>query len=194
MPDAKTRLGQVAIRLRKLDTSTVYPVLLLLAAERAGDMPELEFDAILNDLESYLIRRTVCGLPIKQYNRFFLSLLQSLRKAEQVNSHNVRDFLLAAQGESTVWPADKDFEKAWLRDPAYAKLGPSIAGMILEAIDQRLRTAKCEDISIHGSLTVEHVLPQGWAEHWPLDSHPADAVAGESAEDIRTGSCTRSGI
>lgn len=185
VPDPKTRLGQIAIRLRKLDTSTVYPVLLLLAAERAGGMPELEFNAILDDLESYLIRRTICGLTIKQYNRFFLSLLQSLRKAGLVNSQNVRDFLLAAQGPSTVWPTDKEFEKAWLGEPAYAKLGPAIAGMVLEAIDQRLRTTKCENISIQGSLTVEHVLPQGWAEHWPLDGQPADTATGETAEDIR---------
>jgi hypothetical protein len=185
VPDPKTRLGQFAIRLRKLDTSTVYPVLLLLATERNASLPESEFNAILCDLESYLIRRAICGLTIKQYNRFFLSLLQSLRKAGAVNHHNVRDFLLAAQGSSSVWPADKEFEKAWLRDPAYANLGPAVTAMILEAIDHRLRTVKCEDISIQGALTVEHVLPQQWSGHWPLNGAEPDPITGDTPADIR---------
>lgn len=185
VPDPKTRLGQFAIRLRKLDTSTVYPVLLLLATERNHSLPESEFNSILCDLESYLIRRAVCGMSIKQYNRFFLSLLQTLRKGGPVTRQGVRDFLLAAQGSSNVWPNDKEFEKAWVREPAYKSLGPMVTAMILEAVDHQLRTSKCEDISIHGSLSVEHVLPQNWTEHWPVNGATPDPTTGDTPEDLR---------
>jgi uncharacterized protein with ParB-like and HNH nuclease domain len=185
VPDTSTRLGRFAARLRKLDTSTVYPLLLLLVIEGAS-MPTSEFNAILIDLESYLIRRAVCGLSNKQYNRFFLQLLQSLRKAGAVNHQNVRNYLLAAQGSSTIWPADKEFEKKWVREPAYTNLGPAATGMILDAIDHQLRTSKCETIAIQGALTVEHVLPQTWAEHWPLDGNAAlEPTADEDSEEIR---------
>jgi hypothetical protein len=183
--NTSTRLGRFAARLRKLDTSTVYPLLLLLVIEGAS-MPTSEFNAILIDLESYLIRRAVCGLSNKQYNRFFFQLLQSLRKAGAVNHQNVRNYLLAAQGSSTIWPADKEFEKKWVREPAYTNLGPAATGMILDAIDHQLRTSKCETIAIQGALTVEHVLPQTWAEHWPLDGNAAlEPTADEDSEEIR---------
>jgi hypothetical protein len=185
VPDPSTRLGRFAARLRKLDTSTVYPLLLLLAVEGAT-LPAPEFNAILIDLESYLIQRAVCGLSIKQYNRFFLQLLQSFCKAGAVNHQNVRNYLLAAQGSSTLWPTDKDFERKWLREPAYANLGPAATGMILEAIDHQLRTSKCETISIQGALTVEHVLPQEWTDHWPLDANAAlEPTADEDSQDFQ---------
>lgn len=97
----------------------------------------------------------------------------------------MRDFLLTAQGSSNVWPNDKEFEKAWLRDSAYAHLGPAVTAMVLEAIDYRLRTVKCEDISILGPLSVEHVLPQQWGEHWPLNGDEPDSITGDTPEDIR---------
>jgi uncharacterized protein with ParB-like and HNH nuclease domain len=185
VPDTKTRLGQFAARLRKLDTSTVYPLLLLLVIEGAT-LPKKEFEAIITDLESYLIRRAVCGLTIKQYNRFFLQLLQSLRRAGAVNQQNVRSYLLAAQAPSTVWPDDREFERKWLREPSYGNLGPAATAMILEAIDNQLRTSKNEAIVIQSALCVEHVLPQSWPVHWQLDGNDAlEPTQDDDSREIR---------
>ena len=40
--------------------------------------------------------------------------------------------------------------------------------MILEAIEDQLRSEKSEDIELRGKLQVEHLMPQAWQEHWPL--------------------------
>ena len=40
---------------------------------------------------------------------------------------------------------------------------------ILKRLNDTYYGSKMERVSIKGSLTVEHILPQGWVEHWPLE-------------------------
>jgi hypothetical protein len=56
--------------------------------------------------------------------------------------------------------------------------------MILSALDRAQQSAMRERISIQGDLTVEHVMPQSWEQHWP----PPDAsvaTADDTAEERR---------
>ena len=39
---------------------------------------------------------------------------------------------------------------------------------ILRCLEIAIRTNKHEKVTIDSKLTVEHVLPQNWLEHWPL--------------------------
>ena len=39
---------------------------------------------------------------------------------------------------------------------------------LFEAIEQQKRSALNEDIEIKSDLTVEHIMPQGWMDHWPI--------------------------
>ena len=65
-PEGYDRVSVFARRLRSLDTSTAYPILLLLM-ELSPDKLSIESrDVILTDLESYLVRRFVCGLTTKK--------------------------------------------------------------------------------------------------------------------------------
>ncbi len=42
--------------------------------------------------------------------------------------------------------------------------------MVLEALEEALRTDKAEERHVvRGHLTIEHVLPQDWRAHWPLE-------------------------
>ena len=41
--------------------------------------------------------------------------------------------------------------------------------MVLETIEDNLRGVLAEEAHVaRGSLTIEHVMPQSWQEHWPL--------------------------
>jgi hypothetical protein len=186
VPDVTTRLGQFAARLRTMDTSTVYPLLLLLAVEGKARLGPADLNIILTDLESYIVRRLVCGLPLKNYNRFFLDLLQALRKSGEIDPAAFRSHLQSAQGDSSRWPADSEFERHWIYYQAYSRLGPGVTSMILEALEQQIRTSKCEKILIQGPLTVEHVLPQSWKAYWPVNGIPeVEMFPGENPEDVR---------
>ena len=59
--DDSQRLGVLAQRLRILDTTTVYPFILWLCENR-DKIAATEFDGILADIESYIVRRAICRI------------------------------------------------------------------------------------------------------------------------------------
>jgi hypothetical protein len=92
-PDGSNRTADFARWLRALDTSTVYPLLFFVLVEANDALPPAERDGILDDVESYLVRRAVCGLTNKQYNRFFLMLLRNIRESRPLSRASVRTYL-----------------------------------------------------------------------------------------------------
>ena len=167
LQDATTRQGVFLKRLRMLQNTTVYPLLLFLFGED-HQLSSAEMNSILVDLESYLVRRMVCTLPARAYNVTFLSLLEELRKeGSKGNLQGVlRKALLQHSSESNRWPNDEEFKASWLSKDAYRLMR---GGMLLEALETYLITPKQENVQINAAMTIEHVLPQGWDEiNWPL--------------------------
>lgn len=159
--------GRFFYRLNELDTTTVFPVLLEVF-KRAGGTPSDEVRAVLTDLESFLVRRMICGLTTKNYNILMRSLIQSLQSNNTFSAKAVKDFLVGQDAESTRWPKDDEFEKAWLIRPLYDVLTRARVRIVLEALELEMYTGKTEKITIDSKLTIEHVLPQEWEAHWPL--------------------------
>jgi hypothetical protein len=167
-PDRSTRLGRFAHNLRVLDSSTVTPVVLFLG-ERLG--PESEgFLACLTVLESYLVRRAVCGRRTNAYNRIFPGLLKRLSEVAAPTSTVVAEHLKSlAGGETQDWPDDAAFRQAWTELNTYKALRSAKAKMLLEALELGCRneihheSAQLPSIALH----VEHVLPIAWESHWP---------------------------
>lgn len=169
MPQGHSRLDIFCARLKVLDVGTVYPVLLMLTATQAGKVTVADLPGMLSDLESYLIRRFVCGLPTKNYNNIFLALLRKLSGENPIDRPALRKALSALQGETARWPNDTEFEQAWLTSPVYRELGARRTGLVLEALDLQSETSKQEKVYIVDDLTVEHVLPQTWPHiDWPF--------------------------
>lgn len=185
VPDRQTRLGLFARRVRSLDTSTVYPLMLWLGSEHDRISTE-EFDGILQDIESYLVRRAICFPDAgKGYNRIFLALLAKLRRAGLPNRTILQRELAALQGESSVWPEDAMFQTHFIFDPIYTNLGPNKTQMILEAIDLAHHTVKQEKQHLDGSLSVEHVMPQSADPNdWPFRNSMGDEDKRLAARDI----------
>lgn len=155
-------------RLTVMDTTTVLPFLLGLFYRHGEGDRAAELDAILADLESFLVRRMVCRLTTKNYNQLFLDMLGILDEGSDRPAEGVRRFLLEQTAESRRWPTDEEFRAAWRDLPAYRALSRPRLRMILEALEAAERSDRSEDIVLRGRLTVEHLIPQSWEEHWPL--------------------------
>jgi uncharacterized protein with ParB-like and HNH nuclease domain len=150
--------------LDRFDVRTAYPLLLhLLDAGLSDD----EWKTISVTLESYLLRRAVCSLTTKNYNRVFLGLTRSLRR-ERTSAGNVRKALSALTGEGSEWPTDPAFASAWQTQRAYYVLQNPKIVHVLRRLNDTYLDSKAERISIESPLTVEHILPQNWIDHWPL--------------------------
>ena len=188
VPEEESRVDIFATRLRAIDTSTVYPVLLMLLVGGRDRIELGDLDGIINDLESYLVRRMVCDLGTKNYNRFFLALLERLRAAEKISRSLVQEYLLAPEGPAGEWPDDKKFSRAWLEKPVYETMKAAKCSMVLAAIDRSMRSTKQEAITIDGPLTVEHVLPQSWEPPaWPEPQEPDSSSESEETAIERRG-------
>ena len=164
--DSGSREGLFFYRLRTLDIISAFPFLLELFLHH-GEAKEQTL-SVLVDVESFLVRRTVCQLNTRGYNRFFIDLLSALDVDSNDLQESVRNQLLASTADSSRWPDDAEFRDAWRSIPAYKSLVRARVRMILEAVEDALRTAKSEPIAIDGQLTVEHLMPQHWQHHWPL--------------------------
>lgn len=156
----------LARRAQALDTGTIYPLLLFLLGLPSDELAREERDAIARDIESWLVRRFICNLTNKNYNRFFVNLLRDVKAAlRQDRSLHVvvRDELLRPEGPAGRWPDDEEFLQGWLANPVYFKTRSDRSRMLLVAIERHIRTSKSEDVSIPEDLTVEHLLPQSWS-------------------------------
>lgn len=181
-PTDSTELGRFARRLRALDTSTVYP--LVLGVLGNSSLTEPDRAAIFTDIESFLVRRLVCGQSTKTYNRLFLQILRDFDQSPDKTALAFRKLLSAGSGENVNWPSDDAFRAAWNTVDAYRELKSMRVDMILRRLNEVMTKAANESITIHGALTVEHVMPQAWKEHWPLPSDIDVEVATSRRDDL----------
>jgi len=150
--------------MQAFEISTAYPLLLSLLDAKVSE-PILDEIAVV--LESYLLRRAVCGYTTKNYNRIFLQLTKTIRK-ETVTAQRLRELLFDFKGDSTEWPTDEVFAKAWMSGRAYHQLNNPKLVQILKRISSETLTRKHENVQVTGDLTIEHLMPQNWIEFWPM--------------------------
>jgi uncharacterized protein with ParB-like and HNH nuclease domain len=186
-PTGADRVATFAKRLKSLDNSTVYPLLLHVLSLDTDHLPIKARDQILGDLESWLVRRFICQLTNKNYNNFFASLLA---KAKRVEANGDLAGVIRAELSRSVeptgrWPGDAEFQAAWLSKPLYAKSRPDRTVMVLAAVEAQIRTSKNEALTVLDDLSVEHLLPQnGSLSDYPF-ADPMPLAPGEAPEASR---------
>lgn len=186
-PDLSTTLGRFAQRLEELDVRTIYPLVLFLICD--AQLPSSELDGVLVDLESYLVRRTVCGKTTKNYNKMFLQILRELQQGE-TSRQKVRDLLLSFTGDAGVFPDDREFKRAWLGSPIYDRIKVARVTSLLRSIELATHDKFSEQITISTKLTLEHVMPQDWETNWAIDEILHEDIyamfdKGTSFEEVR---------
>jgi hypothetical protein len=157
-------LAVFSTRLKPWDVTTINPLLLRLWA---SDMGDAEKQASLDLLLSLIVRRAVCGLTSKNYNNLFLTVVADLDK-KGWSHENLRSYMLGLTAESGRFPHDAEFENAILSKPLYTTLGPARLRTVLSEIELAKRGKKQEHQTLPETLTVEHILPQKWRQHWPM--------------------------
>lgn len=173
------------------DIRTSYPLLLIML--EAGLSSE-EWAKISRTLESYLLRRAVCGFTTKNYNRIFLMLARNLRR-EGISADSLKRQLLDMAGDSNEWPSDAAFREKWRTINAYQTLNTAKIVHILKRISDTFISSKMEDVSVDMPLSVEHIMPQSWQAHWPLssgqDGLSQEQLESEDEHDLRIATSER---
>jgi hypothetical protein len=163
---------------RDCDVSTALPLVQYILLEAGLD--ETQKKACLSLLESFIVRRAFCGEETKEYNKLFVEIIGSLTGAEPDKIEDTLHQKLSAGGGTTrKWPSDQEvIEKISTRE-VYKYLKTSVLRLVLERIELSLRGKKTENLSIDKDITIEHVLPVTWGEHWMLQGQaiPANVVS-----------------
>lgn len=163
-PSDATYLG-FAKRLQVWDVTTAYPLIIYLFEEAGLD--ELALLECLALIESFIVRRLICRKDNKEYNKYFPEIVGKMRK-DTPSTVALRNILSSGAGATREWPDDQEFERHWCSSPMYSVLQSSQIGTILKMIEDKTRTTKNEQVTVPNA-SVEHVMPQEWADHYPLD-------------------------
>jgi len=168
-----------------LDASVPNPLVLGIY-DKAASVGER--DTMLRILESYLIRRFLCGLTTKNLNRVTADLIVHLRE-NGWSPEVLRARLLSFEGNSTRWPDDGFVIWRQKSSAAYGDIRGMGIAYVLSRVEESLRSAKSEHAwNVRTPLTLEHIMPQRWADHWPLPEG-----AGEEARQHRDALLNRIG-
>lgn len=159
-----------------MNVGVVTPLLLWLLSV---DLPPQRLENCLTAIESFLVRRVVCGYSARSHGELFVGLIRKLADAstDEVD-RAVVSFLAQQTAQAALWPADEELRERFLTAPLYQYLTRGRLRMVLEGIEARLRTNRAETGEVPGNLHIEHVMPQTWHPNWPL---PADVAEDEEA-------------
>lgn len=167
-PNNETQFGRFCSRLRDMDISTIYP--LILAIQGNKEIPLQEKTGMFTTLDSYITRRFLCGYTTKNYNKVFLDFIKQLDTCK--TSKQFTEYLKSKTGDTNLWPTDTILKEKLKDRPLYREeknRTKSISNILLE-IEKFSRGKKQEKVEfLNEGLTIEHVLPQKWYEYWPLE-------------------------
>lgn len=178
-PKDHPRLVRFLRRMKAIDTTTFFPFLL-----RAYDVlvpgQRDEFDRLLGIVESFLARRQIINLTTKGYNRLFIDLIVQATVDDGFDVDRVETFLSSGKGDSSRLPSDAELRSILIEDRLYNRLAQYKVRFVLEALDAYAFNPKSEIDTTPEDLTIEHVMPQDWAAHWPMASFEAEGLTPEA--------------
>ena len=157
----------IARILGDLEISTAIPLVLFLKLEAhlsPGDLRNC-----FSTLESFVVRRSINGDETKEYNKLFVETVASLRGLTGAEVQPALEAkLLLGGGTTRSWPTDQQIVERVLTAPLYEGRRQPLLRLIFERIELQLRGRKSEQREIPTGLQIEHVMPQSWATHWPI--------------------------
>lgn len=177
-------------RIAVWDASATHALAIRVAASL---LPNDEQKLIFAHIESFLVRRAVCGLPKKNYNKVFAQQLKKSIEGD-LSAASFRAALSSLTGEASRWPTDEEFRRQWIDGAAYpGRLDAAKLRAVFHRLEMALRSEKSEERVLLDldALDIDHIMPQSWYAHWPLETgvvvSPDEARSAETIRNIGEG-------
>jgi hypothetical protein len=163
-PTGQSTIARLAQRLSVFDVSTAYPLVFIIGASQATNEEKNRCHELI---ASYIIRRALCGLTPKNYNKVF-ARLSGVLTAKGVSAANLSHELAALEGDTVRFPTDADLRVAIESSRQYGAMRQNRLRWILQELELASRDKFDETAGLRDDLQMEHVLPDEWTEFWPL--------------------------
>lgn len=170
-------------RRRVMQAGAPNPALLWLLS---SDVPQCQIDKAVLAIESFLVRRMICGWTTSDYNRLFIGLVAALEQRGVEQAGNVVvEYLGSQTAHARKWPNYHELERAFVERKVYGPMTQGRLRIVLEGIEEGLRTDKAEDQNVRRDLplTIEHVMPQAWSNNWQLPVDVEDPAQAKRDRD-----------
>jgi predicted transport protein len=149
--DAPLPLSEPLSRVRnQADVPAILVVRLFDCYEVHKTLSIEDFERALTLIESYLVRRAVCGAQTRGYWQVFAGLAYRLNTEDPLQSLAVG---LAREKESYAFPSDESFTTELRECDLYHK-------RVCRSVLERLENLGTREPTNTSSMTIEHVLPQ----------------------------------
>lgn len=154
---------EIASRLTNLNkwgAQSAYPFILFAYRKyHAKAISPGQFAELLQMIESFLVRRLICGVPTNALNRLFLRLSDQI--PEDMGIVDGTRYILSEP--SRRWPTDQQFREGILNYPLFTDSRGEQRRHILESLERSYGHKEVVDLS---RLTIEHILPQTLSQEW----------------------------
>ena len=123
-------------------------------------------------IDSWLVRTRLCGYNASGDDKLFMGILQRLNGLSDGTHRVPKATVLGVlfeelEGSRAGWPDDERVDYEIKTRHMYWKDSTRVR-MTLEAIEDALTPSAAGKQAIKTGLWVEHVMPRGWRENWPL--------------------------
>jgi uncharacterized protein with ParB-like and HNH nuclease domain len=145
-------------RLNRYEATTAYPFLLNVYHDYGQKkLSAADFAAILDMLESFLIRRFICGVATSGLTKIFPALYAQARRSTSL-FEGVRQAL-----RDKNFPRDQQFKEDFVTTKIYGGDRSAKAKLILERLELSHDHKEAVDPE---PLTIEHVMPRTPTDWW----------------------------
>ncbi|WNB86464.1 DUF262 domain-containing protein [Cellulomonas sp. ATA003] len=174
-PDRNLSATEMCIyRMGAAGVEVLKPILLWLH-EPDSDLPRHVVDQVVASVESWVARRLLMRLPLSAIGRTVADIIRVHRStpAHELPAR-VAEHLSRLRVSSTYWPGDIELRRTLHSESAYRRYPRARLRMFLEAVEDDLRSAYDAGRVSRRGYPIEHLLPQKWQTHWPVEGLAAE--------------------
>lgn len=170
------KLNRVLKRLSLLGMTVLHPFELNLIKDYyEGKVSEDTLCSILELVETYIFRRSVCDVPTNTLNKTFASLYVTALKLSEKERLSLFDsvaYLLTTKAGSARFPNDSEFESAWVTKDIYKMKAYKVyiffclnGGKSPEGDTSVIKKMQPNEEG-KTILSIEHIMPQKLTPEW----------------------------
>ena len=166
--------------LETIGAQTLLPVFLWI---RTHTDDEMAIANTLLALESLLVRRMIGRYSSRENHQLTYALIGVMSSAGDGFDTATLDHLKDPPSRNAYWPTNDELRQMFIKQPVYGLISQTRLRMVLEALEREMRSPMAEPVPVPTGLTIEHIMPQRWQTHWPIQE--SDPVARQQAEQVR---------
>jgi alkylated DNA nucleotide flippase Atl1 len=173
------RVELAVYRMQASGTELLKPLLIWLH-EPGLEVPGDVVDRVVSIVESWLVRRQFLRLSIGDMGRIVADVIRAHERTPPTElAGSIEAYLSRLNVTSTYWPGDVEIREALRTEQVFRRFKKARTRMLLEAIEDAFRRGTNQPQVPRRGYPIEHILPQKWAEHWPVHDTEADEFRAE---------------